>query len=63
MFTTEVCHPSGDVIVPVVLDPTIAARIELLRQDWDNQDLSSTLSDLILYAIININFRLTQSND
>ena len=63
MLTTEMHHPSGDLIVPVILDPAIAARVELLRREWDGRDLSSTLADLILYAIININHRLTQSDD
>lgn len=55
MITAETEHPSGDLIVPVVLDPAIAARIEILRAEWANLDLSSTLSDLILIGLISIN--------
>ncbi|AWI91001.1 hypothetical protein C0214_23970 [Methylobacterium sp. DM1] len=48
-------HPSGDLILPVILDPAVAAQIRVIAERWDSRCLSEAVSDLILTGLIAIN--------
>lgn len=61
-YTTQNCiaeletieHPSGDLILPVILDPAVAAQIRVIAERWGNTRLAETVSDLILVGLISV---------
>lgn len=48
-------HPSGDLILPVILDPAVAAQIRIIAERWQSQSLSEAVSDILLTGLISIN--------
>ena len=48
-------HPSGDLILPVLLDPAVAAQIRVIAERWGNERLSETVSDLVLVGLMSVN--------
>jgi len=48
-------HPSGDLILPVILDPAVAAQIRVIAERWGNTRLAETVSDLLLVGLISVN--------
>lgn len=48
-------HPSGDLILPVLLDPAVAAQVRVIADRWGNERLSDTVSDLVLVGLMSVN--------
>ncbi|MGN7127306.1 hypothetical protein [Methylorubrum thiocyanatum] len=55
-FDTETYpHPSGDLILPIILDPAVAAQVRVIADRWGNERLSETVSDILLVGLISLN--------
>lgn len=50
-------HPSGDLILPIILDPAVAAQVKGIAERWGNTRLSETVSDILLIGLISIQSR------
>jgi hypothetical protein len=48
-------HASGDLVLPIILDPAVAAQIRVIADRWGNDRLSKTVSDLLLVGLISVN--------
>ncbi len=48
-------HPSGDLILPIILDPAVAAQVRVIADRWGNERLSETVSDILLVGLISLN--------
>lgn len=48
-------HPSGDLILPIILDPAVAAQIRVIAERWGNTRLSETVADILLVGLISLN--------
>ncbi|GAA0236593.1 hypothetical protein LNAOJCKE_1591 [Methylorubrum aminovorans] len=47
-------HPSGDLILPIILDPAVAAQIRNISEQWGNARLSDTVTDLVLVGLMSV---------
>ncbi|QIJ76945.1 hypothetical protein GU700_21605 [Methylobacterium sp. NI91] len=55
-FDTETYpHASGDLILPIILDPAVAAQIRVIADRWGSDRLAETVSDLLLVGLISVN--------
>nr|WP_056118578.1 hypothetical protein [Methylobacterium sp. Leaf122] len=62
-YTTQNCtpeletidHPSGDLILPVILDPAVAAQVRVIADRWGSARLSEAVTDLLLVGLISVN--------
>lgn len=48
-------HPNGDLILPIILDPAVAAQIRVIADRWGSSRLSEAVSDLLLVGLIHVN--------
>jgi hypothetical protein len=48
-------HPSGDLILPIILDPAVAAQIRVIADRWGSSRLSEAVTDLLLVGLISVN--------
>lgn len=48
-------HPSGDLILPVVLDPAVAAQLRIIAERWQSRSLSEAVADVVLVGLMSIN--------
>ncbi|GJE80904.1 hypothetical protein [Methylorubrum thiocyanatum] len=48
-------HPSGDLILPVVLDPAVAAQVRVIADRWKSESLSEAVADVLLVGLMSIN--------
>lgn len=48
-------HPSGDIILPVILDPAVAAQVRVIAERWNARCLSEAVADILLTGLISIN--------